>query len=253
MMCYISKKPLSDECVHPLLTLLSISSTAYEVSSDNHIAELAEEFEAGAGNYLRRRLLHAAHATECYDLSSIMTRNELQYFSGMVDDQANGMATCKLCTNGYMRCDATVFGGVSTLIASHIHLAEDGDGKNGSGKPVINFCGKNTKGYITGAGHYPEECAMYQDSVSQNKGMVGERSAGDPDKDLSDAERIRDIGENPGKYYFNFHSLQSWAHWYPNPKGMCRGQMISSHQPMEESFRVLEMERGLEEEEDGQM
>ena len=44
-----------------------------------------------------------------------------------------------------MTCGARpmFFGGCTQVVASHIYVASDVDGENGSGLPVINFCGNN--------------------------------------------------------------------------------------------------------------
>merc|ERR1712187_850823 len=79
----------------------------------------------------------------CFYLNSNMAFNNLvQSFPNNPDSHAQGYATFKLCTNGTLIADtALVYGGQSPLIASHIHRAQNGDGENGSGPPVISFCG----------------------------------------------------------------------------------------------------------------
>jgi len=42
---------------------------------------------------------------------------------------------------------------------------------------------------------------------------------------MSVKERVGDIVKRPDMYYFNFHSLASWTHWFPSPQGICRGKM----------------------------
>merc|ERR1719476_461139 len=55
------------------------------------------------------------------------------------------------------------------------------------------------------------------------------------------SDRVRDFAANPGIYYFNFHSIASWAYWSaqnpsnPQPVGMCRGVMKASSFPTEQS------------------
>jgi len=165
----------------------------------------------------------------CFNLfSSMAFNNLLQDFPANPDSHAEGVATFKLCTNGTLVADtALVYGGQTPLIASHIHSATNGDGKNGSGPPVISFCGSNTPGLINAAGPYPEDCAPYMAGSSNNAGMMGYFIPGE-NQGTSLSERVRDIAANPGKYYFNFHSVSSWAYWSAatgSPVGMCRGVM----------------------------
>jgi nicotinamidase-related amidase len=170
----------------------------------------------------------ASHST-CYDLYSSMQYNNLvQYFQGNPDSEAKGFTTCSLCTNGTFSCSALVYGGKTPLIASHIHLASDGDGVNGNGDPVLSFCGDNTPGLIHLDTAYPEMCAPYSKYNSNNPNMKGVFLATPPNSGMSVKERVRDIAEYPGKYYFNFHSLASWQYWLSQnegPRGMCRGVM----------------------------
>lgn len=185
---------------------------------------------------------HGTGDHHCYDLYSPMAYNNLlQSFHGRhnPDSGAQGYATCKLCTNGHMTCDATVTGGKSQLWASHIHRANNGDGNNGSGPPVINFCGSNTMGMVPPIDDgtvYKDECAMYSNGYSQNNNMLGNKVAGTTEGE-SVEHLVNDIGNYPEKYYFNFHSVDSWHYWLghtngknPAPKGMCRGVMMSSGQ-----------------------
>merc|ERR1712061_820762 len=178
----------------------------------------------------------------CFSLfSSIAYNNLLQSFPNNPDSHAEGIGTFKLCTNGTLIADTVlVYGGQTPLIASHIHRANNGDGENGSGPPVISFCGSNTPGLINAAGPYPEPCAPYMGGSSNNANMMGYFIPGE-NEGTSLSQRVRDIAANPGKYYFNFHSIASWAYWSaqnpsnPQPVGMCRGVMKSSSLPMEQS------------------
>ena len=176
----------------------------------------------------------------CYDLYSDMKYNNLaQYFPSNPDSNAKGMATCKLCTTGHMTCIANVYGGNTQLIASHIRLADDGDGVNGNGPPVISFCGTNGAGMINypDSPKYLEECAPYNpktgSALMPDMGCVlvdnylnGTGTVSHPLADL-----VNDIGRNPGKYYLNYHSIASWSYWQMHgdgdgePTGMCRGVM----------------------------
>ena len=66
--------------------------------------------------------------TKCYNVYSNMAYNSLmQAYVNNPDDKAQGFATCELCTNGTIYCDANVYGGETELIASHFHLASDGE------------------------------------------------------------------------------------------------------------------------------
>ena len=71
---------------------------------------------------------HRRQPTKCYNVYSNMAYNSLmQSYVNNPDDQAQGFATCELCTNGKIHCDANVYGGETPLIASHFHLASDGE------------------------------------------------------------------------------------------------------------------------------
>lgn len=157
-----------------------------------------------------------------------MAFNVLQSYPGNPDKDARGFSTCKLCTDGEMTCDALVYDGKSPLIASHIHMSATDDGSIGEGAPVISFCGDNTNGLINLEPDYPKGCSAYESSKSKNNGMKGVFLLSDANDGFSVADRVRDIGQNPGRYYMNFHSLASFTHWKDNgglPKGMCRGVM----------------------------
>lgn len=128
-----------------------------------------------------------------------------------------------------MTCDALVYNGNSPLIASHIDMSPTGDGSKGEGAPVLSFCGDNTNGLINLRPEYPEACSAYDKTgKSNNPGMKGVFLLSEANKGSSVADRVRDIGQNPGHYYMNFHSLASFTHWKNEgaiPKGMCRGEM----------------------------
>merc|ERR1711865_653736 len=139
--------------------------------------------------------------------------NLMQSFPNNPDSMAKGFSTCTLCTNGTMTCNANVYGGKTELVASHIHLASDGNGTSGSGDPVINFCGSNGGGMINDHTDYMNECAKYSStSNSLNPEMMGAKVAGTTEGQ-SLAALVEDIGTNPGKYYLNFHSIASWSYW----------------------------------------
>merc|ERR1712187_647396 len=171
--------------------------------------------------------MHNVADDECFSLFSSMAYNNLlQSFPGNPDSHAQGFATFQLCTSGTLIADtALVYGGQTPLIASHIHLATNGDGESGSGPPVISFCGSNTPGLINAAGPYPEACAPYTAGSSDNANMTGYFIPGE-NQGTSLSERVQDIAANPGKYYFNFRSVSSCAYCSSapsgNPVGMCR-------------------------------
>jgi len=171
----------------------------------------------------------AASHTSCYDLFSHMADNNLvQYFPGNPDSKAKGFTTCSLCTNGTFSCSSLVYGGKTDLIASTINLASDGNGVNGTGDPVLSFCGDNAKGLINLEPQFPKKCAPYSSGNSNNPNMKGVFLATPPNKDMSVRDRVRDIAAYPGKYYFNWHSLASYHYWLSKnegPHGMCRGVM----------------------------
>jgi len=149
----------------------------------------------------------------------------MQAFVNNPDDKAQGFATCELCTNGTINCDANVYGGETPLIASHFHRASDDDGMNGNGPPVINFCGSNKKGMINDGTPYEEECMPY---MSVNTNMTGKQVIGTTNGE-SIYDLVTDIGTYPEKFYLNFHSLASWSHWLGHggdPMGMCRGVLV---------------------------
>jgi len=175
---------------------------------------------------------HHAH-NQCFNLFSNVAFNSLmQDYPGNPDSAATGYVSCKLCTSGTMTCNGTVFSGKTTLIASHIHLADNGDGATGSGAPVINFCGNNAPGFINDGTDYLSMCNPYdQDGSAYMPDMPGAFVESE-NKGTSLASRILDIGQHPDKYYFNFHSVASWTYWKHHgngsPVGMCRGVMALS-------------------------
>ena len=86
---------------------------------------------------------------ECYRMFSELSFSAMvQSFRAYPDSDANARVDFKLCSCSGMRCTANVIGGCIQLVASHIYVASDVDGENGSGLPVINFCGNNGYGMI---------------------------------------------------------------------------------------------------------
>ena len=166
---------------------------------------------------------------ECYHLFSELSFNSLvQSFPSNPDSQATAYVDCKLCSRSGMRCVGNVHGGRTQLVASHIHLASDGDGANGSGPPVLNFCGSNDRGMILDGSPYKTPCAHYKNGEALMSDMEGDFIHGKQNAGFTLGSRLRDIASNPSKYYFNFHSIASWTHWQlegKGPVGMCRGVM----------------------------
>merc|ERR1712048_620433 len=151
----------------------------------------------------------------------------VQNYPDNPDSQATAYADCHLCTDGMTTCEATVYRGRTQLIASHIHLATDGDGMSGSGPPVINFCGDNRPGFIDDGTMYRSECSPYKDGQAYMASMQGALVT-KFNEGMTIADRVKDIAANPDHYYFNFHSVASWMYWQNHggePVGMCRGKM----------------------------
>jgi len=168
---------------------------------------------------------------ECYHMFSELSFNTLvQSFPSNPDSEATAYVDCKLCSRSGMQCTANVLGGRTQLVASHIHLASDGDGENGAGPPVINFCGDNGPGMIADGSPYKSPCAHYQNRAALMS-MTGNFVDGAQNAGFTLGSRLKDIASNPSKYYFNFHSIASWTHWQiegKGPVGMCRGVMQMS-------------------------
>jgi len=162
----------------------------------------------------------------CYNLYSSMTVNPLQLYKDSPDSAVFGFGNCKLCTNGTMHCTTLLHSGKSELIASHIHVANNGkDGNSGEGPPVINFCGNDGTGFIRDGTPYTQTCAVWDgNGAAVNRNVPGALVA-NFNKGMTLAERVRDIGKRPHMYYLNYHSLASWTRWYPTPTGIARGRL----------------------------
>lgn len=165
---------------------------------------------------------------KCYDVfSSMQFNNLLQTFPNNPDSDAKGFVACKLCTDGAMSCVMNTYGGKSPIIAAHLHIANDGDGVQGTGPAIGLFCGDNTPGLLSKGTPYPEPCGAYENGaviMPDMRGVIDPVANGD----MSVAQRIEDVAANPGKYYFNMHSLASFSYWKSQgstPKGMNRGVM----------------------------
>ena len=152
-------------------------------------------------------------------VSYMKYNNSMQAYANSPDDHAKRYTTFTLCTDGTLTADANVWGGRMDLIASHVHKCNDGKtGEDCSGPPVINFCGSNDMGMITGAGHYMEECMPYNSNGnSVNTGMMGNVSDG---VEMSISDLVDDIGNYPDNYYMNFHSIASWSYWQSHGGGV---------------------------------
>jgi len=173
--------------------------------------------------------IEPAKPTKCYDLFSSMQFNSLlQDFPNNPDSRAAGFVSCSFCTNGTMSCLSTTYGGKSPIIAAHLHIALNGNGEAGSGPAVGLFCGDNTPGLLSKGTPYPAPCNAYSSKgyalQKDMKGVIDPVANGD----MSIEQRIEDLAANPGKYYFNLHSLASFSYWQASggtPAGMCRGVM----------------------------
>ncbi|CAE7387304.1 cel6A [Symbiodinium natans] len=186
---------------------------------------------------------------ECYHMFSELSFNTLvQSFPSNPDSEATAYVDCKLCSHSGMHCTANVLGGRTQLIASHIHLASDGDGVNGSGPPVINFCGENGPGFIADGSKYKTPCAHYANRAALMSDMQGNFVDGEQNAAFTLGSRLKDIASNPSKYYFNFHSIASWTHWQiegKGPVGMCRGVMQLSQRRLTESSDKVDDVKGI--------
>eukprot|EP00420_Gonyaulax_spinifera_P039308 CAMPEP_0197876182 /NCGR_PEP_ID=MMETSP1439-20131203/5226_1 /TAXON_ID=66791 /ORGANISM="Gonyaulax spinifera, Strain CCMP409" /LENGTH=354 /DNA_ID=CAMNT_0043495455 /DNA_START=49 /DNA_END=1113 /DNA_ORIENTATION=- len=169
----------------------------------------------------------------CSDVFSDVAFNPLrQKFPDNPDSSASGFVFCRFCSSGRVSCNATVFGGRTRIIASHIHLASNGDGSTGFGHPVFNMCGENSRGFINDGTPYASSCSGYQNGAAAMVDLEGTLVRGGVNEGMTAADRVRDILARPHRYYFNFHSVASWAYFRSTPKheGMCRGALGLSGQ-----------------------
>mmetsp|Transcript_24620 Transcript_24620/g.33664 ORF Transcript_24620/g.33664 Transcript_24620/m.33664 type:complete len:99 (+) Transcript_24620:2-298(+) len=98
-----------------------------------------------------------------------------------------------------MGCHARLDGGKSPLVAAHIHKARNGDGANGSGPPVLNFCWKDGAGLASDGTMYVDACTEYM----QDAAMMASTKGGLAKSTLAEryvAEVIQDLDTNPSKY-----------------------------------------------------
>ena len=103
---------------------------------------------------------------ECYCMFSELSFSTMvQSFRAYPDSDAKAYVDSKLCSCSGMRCTVNVIGCCIQLVASHIHQASDVDGENGSGPPVINFCGNNGHGMIADCSPYKSPCACFKNRV----------------------------------------------------------------------------------------
>lgn len=167
-----------------------------------------------------------ARSNKCYNVYSRMDVNSLQVYKENPDADAYGFATCRLCTNSSLSCTSLMHSGTTQLIAAHIHLASEGEGKDGSnteGPPVINFCGSEAAGLIRDGTNYTQPCQQWDENGAAHDSHMPGVLVTNFNRGMTVADRVEDIAKRPHMYYFNFHSLASWNHWYPDPHGMCRG------------------------------
>ena len=103
---------------------------------------------------------------ECYCMFSELSFSTMvQSFRAYPDSDAKAYVDSKLCSCSGMRCTVNVIGCCIQLVASHIHQASDVDGENGSGPPVINFCGNNGHGMIADCSPYKSPSACFKNRV----------------------------------------------------------------------------------------
>ena len=144
---------------------------------------------------------------ECYHMFSELSLNALvQSFPSNPDSEATAYVVCKYCSRSGMQCTDNVLGGRTQLVASHIHLASDGDGENGAGPPVINFCGDNGPGMIADGSSYKSPCAHFHNRAALMS-MTGNFVDGAQNAGFTLASPLKGIAANPSKYYVNFHSI----------------------------------------------
>ncbi|CAJ1351984.1 unnamed protein product [Effrenium voratum] len=154
---------------------------------------------------------------ECYEMFSELSFNSLvQSFPSNPDSQATAYVNCKLCSQSGMRCAANVHGGRTQLIASHIHVASDGDGVNGAGPPVINFCGDNSPGMISDGSPYKTPCAHYTKGAALMADMRGNFIDGKQNSAFTLwrrlREKLRGAQEAPGCLLSDAEAILAAAH-----------------------------------------
>eukprot|EP00122_Pirum_gemmata_P021233 Pgem_evm1s19794 len=168
---------------------------------------------------------------KCYKFTSDMMNNLKPMHPNSPDAMAMGKAQMTLCTDGYMYADTEAKNGKTELIAMHIHLASNGNGKTGSGEPVINFCGTNEDGLIMDGTDYLDLC-MPWDKNQQSNTMHAQGKAVHKvimKMGMTTEELVNDIYNNTGKYYLNMHSIGSWMEWNKQPKGVARGVVMKAN------------------------
>ena len=147
------------------------------------ISEVAQSFSLAASEKVDE---------ECYHMFNELSFNTLvESFPANPDGEANAYVDYKLCG---MQCKANVFGGRTQLVASHLHLASDGDGENGSGPPVNNFCGDSGPGMIADGSSYKSPCAHHKNRAAgmSMTGFVDEQNAG-----FALGSWLKDTASNP--------------------------------------------------------
>jgi len=203
-----------------------------EISADSpsHANEVCTTYFRGASPAATTTAAPPAGGpSACYPLQAALQMNQAQQYPGNPYAEATGSVRLLLCTNGTLLGNLSVENGSSRIIATHIHHCQGGDSpqtRSGvlcGGPPVLNFCGDNRPGLIADGADYTAPCADFnRDGMSRTAGMQGALLPGGP---MTLAERVRDIGAHPDKYYFNVHSMASYNHFYPHHEGMVRGPL----------------------------
>ena len=162
---------------------------------------------------------------ECYHMFSELSFNTLvQSFPSNPDSEATAYVDGKLCSRSGMQCTANVLGGRTQLVASHIDLASDGDGENGAGPPVINFCGDNGPGMIADGSSYKSACAHYHNRAALMS-MTGNFADGAQNAGFTLGLPAERHCCQSFKVVRQLPSIASWTHWQiegKGPVGMCR-------------------------------
>lgn len=167
----------------------------------------------------------------CYSLFSQMSMNELQKYPSNPDSGASGYVDLVLCTNGTLKATALMFGGVSEVVAMHIHRCEGGTTPQTrmadlcTGPPVVNFCGDNSVGLIADGAKYPEPCAPWSHAGSARTVDTSGTEVPSASSGSAVAQLVQDMASHPQLFYFNVHTLASYTNWYPHHNGMCRGPL----------------------------
>jgi len=114
----------------------------------------------------------------------------------------------------------------SPIIAMQIHRCRGGETPQTrtaqlcSGDAAVVFCGDNSPGLIYNAVPFPQTCQAGKEGPEMFGALVSKAKLHEHIE-----EEVSHIGEHPELYYFNVHSLSSYAQWYPHSRGMVRGPL----------------------------